>query len=102
MTQAEVAPDTIVTRAEQVVSERLAGGTVLLDPLGDSYVRLNATAGLLWDALAEPSNAASLASALAAGYGIDESRAEADVAAFLTEMQAKGLVRLQPATLSDR
>jgi Coenzyme PQQ synthesis protein D (PqqD) len=82
-------------RVPWAVTETVAGETVLLDPVGDRYLRLNSTGAALWDLLAEPRAPAELAQALAARHGIDETLAARDVGAFLDALRARELV--QPA-----
>lgn len=79
-------------RVPWAVTETVAGETVLLDPIGDRYLRLNATGAALWELLAEPRSAGDLAGALAARHGLPGERAHADAAAFLDALRARELV----------
>lgn len=77
------------------VAARTVAGSCLLIPAeasARSVFTLNATGHRLWELLAEPQSAEMLAQALAKRYRITIDRARNDVAAFLAEMQAKGLV----------
>ena len=77
------------------VAARTVAGSCLLIPAeasARSVFTLNATGHRLWELLAEPQSAEMLAQALAERYRITIDRARNDVAAFLAEMQAKGLV----------
>jgi hypothetical protein len=82
-------------RVPWAVTETVAGETVLLDPVGDRYLRLNATGAALWELLAEPRAAAELAGALSERHGIAGAVAARDAGAFLDALLARGLV--QPA-----
>jgi hypothetical protein len=86
--------DEIVTRTPAVLSERVAGETVLLDPETGRCVRLNGSGAVVWEALAEPAMVDELAAALAEAAGIDRDRAGADVRAFVAELRVRGLVEV--------
>lgn len=79
-------------RVPWAVTETVAGETVLLDPVGDRYLKLNATGAALWDLLAEPRTPQDLARMLAERHGIDDELAERDATAFLGALRARGLV----------
>lgn len=83
-------------RAPEAVFERFGKSAVVLEPVQDRYVRLNATGTLLWDALERPAPCGELAAVLARETGVAAQRAQADAAAFLGVLAAKGLVTLTP------
>ncbi len=77
------------------VAARAVAGSCLLIPAGASarsVFTLNSTGRHLWELLAEPQSADMLAQALAGRYRIGIIQARNDVAAFLSEMQARGLI----------
>ena len=80
-------------RVPWAVTETVAGETVLLDPVGDRYLRLNATGAALWELLAEPRSAGDLARALAERHGLDDATASRDAGAFLDSLRSRGLVQ---------
>jgi hypothetical protein len=82
-----------VRRVPWAVTETVAGETVLLDPVGDRYLKLNATAAALWELLAEPRTTQDLAGALAERHGIEAAIAARDAGAFLDALYARGLVQ---------
>jgi hypothetical protein len=82
-------------RSSSTVSARVLEETVILDLDHDRYTRLNGSAGLLWEELAEPRSGAELADHLVAEYGIGSDRARADVEGLLTKLRDGGL--LEPA-----
>src|SRR3954451_7704888 len=84
---------TPIRRVPWAVTETVAGETVLLDPVGDCYLRLNATGAALWDLLAEPCAPEDLARALADRHGIDAEVAARDAAAFVDALRARELVQ---------
>jgi hypothetical protein len=65
---------------------------VVLDLEGSVYLRLNGSARVLWERLAESCTEEDLHAALLAAYDVDEARASADVTAFLTELRSRGLL----------
>ena len=79
-------------RTPDAVWEQLGEATLVLDAQNSRYVKLNRTGAALWDALAEPTDEASLARGLVERHGIDEERAAADVEAFLARLRERGLV----------
>lgn len=87
----------LVRRSPHVVSERFGAETVVLDPMEDRYVRLNATGSRLWEAVEEGEvDAEELAAVLVREWVLPPDRAQADVAAFLATLAAKGLIELTP------
>ena len=78
------------------VAARAVAGTCLLIPArasARSIYTLNPAAQHLWELLAQPRSADALTQALAERYRIASAQARNDVAAFLSDMLAKGLVR---------
>lgn len=75
------------------VTETVAGETVLLDPVGDRYLRLNATGAALWELLAEPRLPGDLAAALADRHALEADIAARDADAFLAALRARELVQ---------
>jgi len=82
-----------VQRVGWAVTETVAGETVLLDPVGDRYLRLNATGAVIWDLLAEPCTPADIAEALSERHGIERAVAERDTGAFLDALRARELIQ---------
>ena len=75
------------------VTETVAGEMVLLDPVGDRYLRLNAAGSALWELLAEPRSPEDLARALADRHGLADDVAARDAAAFVDALRARELVQ---------
>jgi hypothetical protein len=82
-----------VRRVPWAVTESVAGETVLLDPVGDRYLRLNATGAGLWELLAEPRTADELARALIDRHALAAEIAERDVATFIAALRARDLLQ---------
>jgi hypothetical protein len=89
----------ILVRSESVVA-RVVGGETLIVPVrakvGDlaSIYSFNGTGTLIWKLLASPKSVAELAAAVEQEYEIDYALAESDVANFVNEMKAVGLVEV--------
>lgn len=91
-----MAVEGVVRRSPHVVSERFGAETVVLEPLTDTIVRLNATGTRLWAAVEGGVDAEELAVILVREWALPPERAQADVAAFLATLAAKGLIELTP------
>ena len=89
----KVTATTRVARSAGLVTEQLEGGTVMLDPESDRYLRLNQTGSVIWDALAEPATVAELGQMLSERSGISRERAEADAAKFIEGLIEVGAAR---------
>jgi hypothetical protein len=84
--------DRLRLRADQLTWREIAGEVVAADLERSTYLSTNEAGTLLWSALADGASPDDLAERLVAEYGIDRSRAEADVAAFLDSLRAQGLL----------
>jgi len=85
--------DTLFATALHAVTVEVDGAPVIVDLREGTSVALNGAAAAIWRGLVRGRSPAQVARELAAGFGIDEQRAEADVAAFLSTLAARGLVR---------
>jgi len=74
------------------VTVEVAGAAYIVDLRAGTSVALNRAAALIWRGLVAGQTPAQVARELAAGFAIDEPRARADVAAFLSTLVARGLV----------
>jgi hypothetical protein len=79
-------------RGEGVAWTDVDGEIVALDESAAVYLAANEAGGLLWRALAGGTTRDSLAAALAAEYGLDAARAQADTDAFLATLRDRGLL----------
>ncbi len=79
-------------RSGAAISARVLDQTVILELDHDRYTRLNGSAGLLWDELAEARTESELAARLVAAYGIDDDRARGDVGRLLARLRDGGLL----------
>ena len=89
-------------RSESVIARVVAGETLIVPvraKVGDlaSIYTFNGTGTLIWKLLETPKTIAQLATAVAQDYEVELDRAESDVAEFLDEMKAAGLVEIPAA-----
>jgi Coenzyme PQQ synthesis protein D (PqqD) len=68
------------------------GEVIALEARGSTYVAANGSGTLLWRALVAGSTRERLADELVAAYGIERMRATADVDAFVSALDAQGLL----------
>jgi coenzyme PQQ synthesis protein D (PqqD) len=89
-------------RSESVIARVVAGETLIVPAraeVGDlaSIYTINGTGTLIWKLLETPKTIAQLATAVAQEYEVELDRAESDVAEFVDEMKAAGLVEIPAA-----
>lgn len=86
-------------RSQSVVARVIAGETLIVPvraKVGDlaSIYSFNGTGSLIWQSLDSPKTVMELAAAVAREYDVDLARAKGDVAEFVSEMKAVGLVEV--------
>jgi hypothetical protein len=91
-------------RSQSVVARVVAGETLIVPirgKVGDlaSIYSFNGTGTLIWKLLDYPKTIAQLADGVAQEYEVDAALAERDVARFVSEMKAVGLVEV-PASVA--
>jgi len=91
-------------RSRSVVARVVAGETLIVPirgKVGDlaSIYSFNGTGTLIWKLLESPKTVAQLAASVAKEYEVDSTQAERDVASFVGEMKAVGLVEV-PASVA--
>jgi len=89
-------------RSQSVVARVVAGETLIVPiraKVGDlaSIYSFNGTGSLIWKLLESPKTLSELASAVAHDYEVELAQAEHDVAGFVDEMKAVGLVEVVAA-----
>jgi len=78
---------------EAVSSDFLEGEVVAIHLGTGIYYSLRGSAAVLWQALAQPADAAQLGAILAAQFAVTPAQAEQDATPFLFRLQVEGLVR---------
>jgi Coenzyme PQQ synthesis protein D (PqqD) len=99
---AKVGREERFVRSESVIARVVAGETLIIPAraeVGDlaSIYTFNGTGTLIWKLLETPKTIAQLATAVAQEYEVELDRAESDVAEFVDEMKAAGLVEIPAA-----
>jgi hypothetical protein len=68
------------------------GEVIAIDERLTNYVSTNSAGALLWKQLADGATPDELADRLVSEYGIERERAERDVGAFLSDLDAQGFL----------
>jgi len=92
----------VYRRSQAVVSRQIAGETLVVPirgKVGDlaSIYSFNETGSVLWAALELPQSLESLASFLCQSFDVGWDDARRDASAFVREMQAAGLLTIEPS-----
>jgi len=87
--------DPLFATALHAVTVEVEGAAVIVDLREGTSLALNGAAAVIWRGLVRGRSPAQIARELVAGFGIDEKRAQSDVAAFLATLAARGLVRAE-------
>jgi Coenzyme PQQ synthesis protein D (PqqD) len=85
-------PDILKLREADLDWREVEGELVALDLRESRYLAVNRTGQVLWSALAEGTSRDLLIKRLAEAFGIEQGRAAADVDAFTTELESRGLL----------
>lgn len=72
---------------------RVGGELFVVDAAGSRLYELNGTAALAWEGLAAGRDEAGIASAIAEEFEVGRAEAGADLAVFIKELAAAGLLR---------
>jgi hypothetical protein len=101
---ATILEEEIFVRSQAVVARVVAGETLIIpvrDGVGDmeSFYSLNSTGSLIWKLLGSPRTLTQLAMAFAQEYEVEPEMVRRDVADFLNEMMASGLVELSASVM---
>ena len=80
------------TVPKEVIAETLEGRAVVLHLKTGKYFALNASGTRMWERLAAHGDSSRTASEISAEYAIDRSVVEQDLAEFIAELVARGLL----------
>jgi hypothetical protein len=103
-TMATVLNEETLVRSQAVIARVVAGETLIFpvrDGVSDlaSIYSLNSTGSLIWKLLESPRTVTQLAMALAQEYEVDPEMVRWDLADFLNEMMAVGIVELSASVI---
>lgn len=79
-------------RTEALSWHATGGEVVILDLQGSVYLKLNGSAKVLWERLAEGSTEDELRRSLIERFGIDAEQADADVTSFVADLRGRQLL----------
>jgi hypothetical protein len=87
---------TIVSRQPDLLEATVGDDLVLLSVEQGSYYALDSIAAAVWQRLAVPASIDEMCTALRERYDVAPDQCEADVRAFLKELDAQHLLRVHP------
>jgi hypothetical protein len=101
---ATILKEETLVRSQAVIARVVAGETLIIpvrDRVGDlaSIYSLNSTGSLIWKLLGSPRTLTQLAMAFAQEYEVEPEMVQGDVADFLNEMMAVGMVELSDSAM---
>lgn len=79
-------------RKDGVLWQEVANQVVVLDADRSSYLAVNSTGAVLWQALTEGCTTDQLAEILVERFGIESDRAAADVGRFVADLDRRSLL----------
>lgn len=79
-------------RAEGIAWQQVENEIVCLDLVTSRYLSVNATGAVIWPLLVEGSDTEDLELRLVSAFDIDRAAAARDVALFIGDLSARGLV----------
>ena len=83
----------MISQSSSVVFEVVDGRAVLVDPSGSELITLNPVGSMIWNALAEPTDAAAITDRLLPEFeDVTHEQLHADIVAFLNELTELGLL----------
>ncbi|GEM_PF-792766 len=85
-------PTLKVAVPQHVMSRAVGDESVLLDLGSGLYFGLDAVGARMWDLMAESRTLGEVASTVAAEYGVEVARVEADLMGFLATLESRGLI----------
>jgi hypothetical protein len=78
--------------APRILVAQLDGETVLLDPVSGRYFSLNVTGSRIWRGLCDGSSLQDITEAMANQYQLPVEQVGRDLASFVAELNAEGLL----------
>jgi len=89
------AQDAVIATNPQAVFCQVAGEAVILDVASGRYFALDAVGTAIWQSLSTPRTLTAVCDAIQAEYDVSRDRCEADVSAFLEQLAAQGLIKVE-------
>lgn len=83
----------MISQASSVVFEVVDGRAVLVDPSGSELITLNPVGSMIWNALAQPTDADAIADRLLPEFeDVTREELHGDIVAFIEELSELGLL----------
>ncbi len=89
---ADLAPDTLLRRAEPIMHTDLGEKTVMMDLEKGNYYGLNRVGARIWALLEQPASVRSLCDRLLAEYEVEPDECERTVTAFVRDLLDRGVL----------
>ena len=89
--------DDRIVRTQEILESEVDGEVIALDVDKGQCYGMNAPASAIWHLLKTPSSPVEICRSLCEGYEVDELECERAVIAFVTNLHAEGLVRIDEA-----
>ena len=84
-----------ITLSPQVISQEVAGETVLLDLESECYFGLDAVGTRIWQLIGDGGELLTIYNTLLEEYEVDEAQLLSDLEALITKASEQGLITLQ-------
>jgi hypothetical protein len=85
----------IITFSPHVLSQEIAGETVLLDLESECYFGLDAVGTRIWQLIRESSDLLTIYNTLKNEYDVEETQLRDDLEALITDASERGLITLK-------
>lgn len=84
-----------VTINDDVICQEIGGQTVLLNPVSGGYFGLDPISSFIWQLLQTTGSVADVLACMTEAFPAQQSRLEADLQAFLAQLQAAQLIHAE-------
>jgi hypothetical protein len=91
-----IGPEDIVARELRAAYREIKGKVIIVHPLQEKIFTLNETGSAIWMAM-DGRTVNDIASQVASAFQVDQAVSYQDTVAFLEDMMARGLIRLDHA-----
>ncbi len=89
-------PSTPILRTPDAVSSLVGGETIVLDFASNRFFTLDEVGGRIWALIAERGTFGGILEGVVAEFDVEAGLAKADLERLLSELAARGLVRIDP------
>ncbi len=88
----------VITVSPKVISQEIAGETVILDLESECYFGLDAVGTRIWHLIREGADLSAIYHILLDEYEVEEAQLQADLEALLADACERGLITVQDAS----